>query len=82
MSERYKIKRLRYTNDSIFIDLYCERTTANFEITYRHSGAIKQYKNIKTILSIYQHNNNDVSLYGIIQTLETRRKEIMTNEKH
>lgn len=79
---KYKIMRLRYTDDSIYLDLYNETTTANFELKYCHSRAIKYYSDIKKLLSMNQHNNIRIDIFALIHMLETRRKEIMTNEKH
>jgi hypothetical protein len=80
MSNGYKIMRLRYTDDSIYLDLYNDTTTDNFELTYRHSRAIKYYRDIKKILSMYQHNNIRINIYAIIYILETRRKEILRGD--
>ena len=77
---KYKIMRLRYTDDSIYVDLYDDTTTANFELTYRHSRAIKHYGDIKKLLSMNQYSNIRVDMYALIHILETRRLEIMRGE--
>ena len=76
----YKIMRLRFTDDSIYVDLYNEMTTANFELTYRHSRAIHKYADIKRHLSLCQHQNVRIDIHELIEMLETRRREVLENE--
>ena len=77
---KYRIVRLRYTDNSIYLDLYCDELMSNFELKYCHYKSIaKHYADIKKNLSMCQHNNIRIDLFALIHMLETRRKEI--NEK-
>lgn len=78
--DRYYIKRFRYDKDHIYLDLYCDETGANFELTFVNCNKIKLYKDILNKLSLCCNNKISINMHTLIKVLEIRRKEI-NNEK-
>lgn len=79
--DRYYIKRFRYDDNQIYLDLYCYETGANFELTFCNLHKIKRlYKDILKQLSYICNHKHTVLIHDLIRTLETRRKEL-NNEK-
>lgn len=79
--DKYYIKRFRYDDNHIYLDLYCYETSVNFEITFVNYHKIKQmYKDILKQVSLCCDQKRAIILPYLIKTLETRRKEL-NNEK-
>lgn len=76
---KYRIIRLFFNDNAIYFDLYNDVTRANFELKYFHYKKIMYYNDIKRSLKECQRNMIDIDIHELIETLETRRKEI--NEK-
>lgn len=77
----YYIKRFRYDNNHIYLDLYCYGTNVNFELKFCHCSNIKQhYKEIIEMLSTNLFLKEPIEIHRLIYIFETRRKEI-DNEK-
>lgn len=73
----YYIKRFRYDNNHIYLDLYCYETNVNFELKFCHCYKIKQhYKDIIKMLSTNWFHKVPMEIHGLIHIFETRRKEL------
>ena len=73
----YYIKRFRYNNNNIYLDLYCSETNVNFELTFCHYSRIMQdYKEIINMLSHNLLHDIPVDIHRLIHILENRRKGV------
>lgn len=77
---KYRIMRLRYTDNNIYLDLYNDDTMSNIELQYCHYHGISKYKDIKNYLSMCQHQHIRIDIHELIEKFETRRKKI--NNEH
>lgn len=75
---KYRIVRLRYTDNAIYMDLYNDDTMSNFELQYCHYKGISKYTDIKKYLSMCQHQHIRIDIHELIDRFETRRREILS----